>query len=91
MGELISAAAARNLTIVSGGSANVGISGYLIGGGHAALGPVYGMAADQALEFEIVTPSGECLTVNECQNRDLFWAVRGVSYLSVEHHMVHST
>lgn len=27
----------------------------------------------------MVTPGGELLTINEDQNRDLFWAMRGVS------------
>lgn len=69
----------RNLTIVSGGSGTVGVGGYLTGGGHGALSSTYGMAADQVLEMEIVTPGGDILTINECQNTDLFWAMRGVS------------
>jgi FAD/FMN-containing dehydrogenases len=35
------------------------------------------MGADNIIEAVIVTPSGEVLRVNECQNEDLFWAVRG--------------
>lgn len=57
------------------------LGGYLTGGGHGLLGPRYGMAADQVLEFEVVTPKGEIVTANECQNQDLFWALRGVSIL----------
>ncbi|KAH8600686.1 hypothetical protein B0O99DRAFT_589582 [Bisporella sp. PMI_857] len=67
----------RNLTIVSGGGGTVGVGGYLTGGGHAALSSTYGLGADQVLELEIVTPSGKILTINECQHKDLFWAVRG--------------
>ncbi|KAH8682868.1 hypothetical protein BGZ60DRAFT_479702 [Tricladium varicosporioides] len=67
----------RNLTIVSGGAATVGVGGYLTGGGHAALSHVYGMGADQVLEMEVVTPKGEILIANECQNSDIFWAMRG--------------
>jgi hypothetical protein len=40
------------------------------------------MAADNVLEMEVVSPGGEILTVNECQNQDLFWALRGVCVLS---------
>jgi hypothetical protein len=69
----------RNLTIVSGGAGTVGVGGYLTGGGHAALSSTYGMGADQVLEMEVVTPGGAILTINECQNTDLFWAMRGVS------------
>lgn len=76
--ELDEQAHLRNLTIVSGGAGTVGLGGYLTGGGHAALSSTYGMAADQVLEMQIVTPRGETLTINEFQDRDLFWAVRGV-------------
>jgi hypothetical protein len=69
----------RNLTIVGGGAGTVGVGGYLTGGGHSALSSTYGMAADQVLEMEIVSPGGEILTINECQSSDLFWAMRGVS------------
>jgi FAD/FMN-containing dehydrogenase len=68
----------RNLTIVGGGAGTVGIGGYLTGGGHSALSSTYGLAADQVLEMEIVTPGGDILTINECQHTDLFWAMRGV-------------
>jgi len=55
------------------------MGGYMTGGGHGALGPTYGMAADEVLEIDMVTPGGDIITANECQNRDLFWAMRGVS------------
>jgi hypothetical protein len=71
-------ASIRNLTIVSGGAGTVGLGGYLTGGGHSALSATYGLAADQVLEIEMVTPQGKILTVNECQHKSLFWAMRGV-------------
>jgi FAD/FMN-containing dehydrogenase len=74
-------ASLRNLTIVSGGAGTVGLGGYLTGGGHGALSLTYGLAADQVLEIEMVTPGGKILTVNECQHKSLFWAMRGVSNL----------
>jgi hypothetical protein len=76
-------ASLRNLTIVSGGAGTVGLGGYLTGGGHGALSLTYGLAADQVLEIEMVTPGGKILTVNECQHKDLFWAMRGVSILEI--------
>ena len=79
MMEIDYEASLRNLTIVSGGAGTVGLGGYLTGGGHGALSLTYGLAADQVLEIEMVTPGGEILTVNECQHKDLFWAMRGVS------------
>lgn len=77
--ELNEQAHLRNLTIVGGGAGTVGVGGFLTGGGHSALSSTFGLAADQVLEIELVTPAGEILTVNECQHTDLFWASRGVS------------
>ena len=85
MGALNSFANSKGLTILSGGQHGVGYGGYATGGGHSALGPTYGMAADQVLEMEIVSPGGDILTINECQNQDLFWAMRGVSNISCEY------
>jgi len=79
MGDLNSATNASGLSILSGGQHGVSYGGFASGAGHSALGPTYGMAADNILEMEIVSPSGHILTVNECQNQDLFWALRGVS------------
>ena len=80
MRELNEEAHSRNLTIVSGGAETVGVGGFLTGGGHSILSSTFGMAADQVLEMEVVTPGGEILTINECQNNDMFWAFRGVSF-----------
>lgn len=79
MAEANLAAHEQGLYILSGGSHTVSYGGYLTGGGHSAMSVVYGMAADSVLEMEIVSPGGEFLTVNECRNQDLFWAMRGVS------------
>src|SRR4051812_39004562 len=43
------------------------------------LSALHGLESDQVLELKVVTVSGKQLTVNECQNTDLFWALRGVS------------
>lgn len=53
---LYTAAAERNLTVVAGSSHTVGAAGgYLQGGGHSPLGTWKGMAADNVLQFEVVT------------------------------------
>ena len=73
----------KNLTILSGGAGSVGIGGFYAGGGHGAISPIFGLGADQILEIELVTPGGDFITANECQNEDIFWAIRGVSFISV--------
>ena len=32
---------------------------------------------DMKVEFKVVTPDGHYRIANECQNDDLFWALRG--------------
>ena len=78
-GDVDLAAAATNHCAVIGGATTINMGGYTTGGGHGLLGAQLGLAADNVLEMEMVTPQGEIITANECQNQDLFWAMRGVS------------
>ncbi|KAF2396170.1 FAD-binding domain-containing protein [Trichodelitschia bisporula] len=75
--EVNSKARERSLAVVAGASTTVGVGGYIAGGGHGPLSAKFGLAADNVLEIEAVTASGEIITANECQNQDLFWALRG--------------
>lgn len=64
--------------IVGGDCPTVGIAGgYSQGGGHSLLNSVYGMAADNVLEWEVVTADGQHLTATPKQNQDLYWALSG--------------
>jgi len=76
--ETYQATAAFGHTVVGGNGRTVALGGFLTGAGHSILAPHYGLATDLILEMELVSPTGEILTLNECQNTDLFWAVRGV-------------
>lgn len=68
----------NNVTLVGGYSSTVGVSGgWVQGGGHSILSPVYGLGIDRVLQYKIVTPDGQYRIVNECQSPDLFWALRG--------------
>lgn len=83
MRQLYHAATDRKLMIVGGDSATVSLGGYISGGGHSVLSPWLGMAADQVVEFEIVTADGKLLVANECSNPDIFWAARGVCTITL--------
>jgi FAD/FMN-containing dehydrogenase len=48
-----------------------------MGGGHGFFSNAYGLAIDNALEFELVLPTGALVTANPHRNPDLFWALRG--------------
>lgn len=66
-----------NSVIVTGANPDVGLIGWLTGGGHGTLSTTYGMGADNLLEATIVTPDGEVLIANPCKNSDIFFAIRG--------------
>ncbi|CAM2726255.1 unnamed protein product [Rotaria socialis] len=77
-GEVYAWLSTYNLIAIGGASITVGaIGGFLQGGGHGPLTRWKGMAADQVLEFDVVTADGQRRTVNACENKDLFWALRG--------------
>ncbi|ROW06836.1 hypothetical protein VMCG_04033 [Cytospora schulzeri] len=76
--EIYAACHAHNVTCIGGEGKTVGVTGgYIQGGGHSPMSSMYGLAADQALSFEVVTSNGRFVTANESQNTDLFWALRG--------------
>ena len=76
--EAYAAANERGLSVTGGECPTVGLAGgYTQGGGHSALASKYGLAADQALEWEVVTAQGEFLRATPSENSDLYWALGG--------------
>lgn len=76
--ELYEFADANNVTAIAGEGRTVGWGGgYIAGGGHSPLSSKYGMAADQIVSIDLVTPDGRFITANEEENSDLFWGLRG--------------
>ena len=64
--------------VVGSNNPSVGIAGgYTQGGGHGPLASKFGMAADQALEWEVVTATGEHLIAIPSQHANLYWALSG--------------
>ncbi|KAL9625125.1 MAG: hypothetical protein Q9160_000854 [Pyrenula sp. 1 TL-2023] len=77
--EAYAAAHAQGLRVLGGECPSVGIAGgYTQGGGHSALASRYrGLAADQALEWELIDGTGTYRIANRAQNSELFWALSG--------------
>ncbi|KAF2273025.1 FAD-binding domain-containing protein [Westerdykella ornata] len=76
--ELYKFANEKGVVAVGGEGQTVGImGGYIQGGGHSPLSSLFGMAADQVLSLEVVTPTGDFVTANATSEPDLFWALRG--------------
>ncbi|XXG95857.1 hypothetical protein Hte_002128 [Hypoxylon texense] len=66
------------LAVLGGSCATVGVAGgYSQGGGHGPLNSVFGMGADQVLEWEVVTAGGQHLVASPAKNPDLYWALTG--------------
>ncbi|KAI1100577.1 putative FAD-dependent isoamyl alcohol oxidase [Jackrogersella minutella] len=77
-GEAYEAAAKAGYRIVGGECASVSLAGgYTQGGGHSMLNSAYGTAADNVLEWEVVTANGEYLVATPNDNADLYWALSG--------------
>ncbi|KAI2615804.1 FAD-binding domain-containing protein [Hypomontagnella submonticulosa] len=77
-GDLYNFAHEHDSTFIGGYSSTVAASGgWVLGGGHSVLSPVYGLGADRVAQFKIVTPDGIVRVANQCQHQDLFWALRG--------------
>ncbi|KAL2130929.1 hypothetical protein VTI74DRAFT_5754 [Chaetomium olivicolor] len=76
--EAYDAAAEHGWRVTGGFCPTVGIvGGYVQGAGHGPLEGKYGLAADNTLEFEVVTGEGKHMIASPTQNSDLFWALNG--------------
>jgi FAD/FMN-containing dehydrogenase len=65
---------------VSGACTCVSIAGPALGGGHGFLQGQYGLLTDQIIGARVVLADGEIVTVNEKENADLFWALKGAGH-----------
>ncbi|KAI4160357.1 MAG: hypothetical protein LQ342_005768 [Letrouitia transgressa] len=66
------------LTVAGGSSETVRPGGgWITGGGHSPLSPVYGLGVDNVKQIKVVLPDGTYVTANGCQNPHLFFALRG--------------
>ncbi|CRK16457.1 hypothetical protein BN1723_010987 [Verticillium longisporum] len=76
--EILEAANAKGLSVVTGECATVGLAGgFTQGGGHSALSTQFGLAADQTLSFHVITADGRTVTASPKVNPDLYWALSG--------------
>jgi FAD/FMN-containing dehydrogenase len=75
--ELTAATSAHGLVGLLGSSPDVGVVGYVLGGGHSWLGRAYGLASNSVESIEVVTADGRLRRVDATHDSDLFWALRG--------------
>lgn len=64
--------------VAGGVCPTVAVGGLALGGGIGYFSSMYGLVIDNLLEITMVDASGTIVRVNEKQNPDLWWAMRGV-------------
>lgn len=68
-----------NVSVVGGRDGDVGVGGYLTGGGIAYYSPRFGFACDNICSMEVVLANGSIVTASKNQNEDLYLALKGGS------------
>lgn len=68
---------ARELTVIGGQHKDVGVSGYLLGGGMPAFPSLHGLGADQIKNVEIVLADATTVNANDKINSDLLQVLKG--------------
>lgn len=76
-GDVASVLHQHGLALSSGDTKSVGVGGLTLGGGIGWMVRKWGLALDSLVGAEVVTADGNILRINETENADLFWAIRG--------------
>ncbi len=75
--DVVEAAAPHGLAALHGSSPDVGVAGYVLGGGIGWYARKHGLATNSLVAVELVTADGTLVRVDATAHPDLFWAVRG--------------
>lgn len=75
--RVLEAAGAAGFAAVAGSAPNVGVVGYLTGGGIGPLARTCGVSADHVTAFELVTGDGTFRRATAALEPELFWALKG--------------
>src|SRR3954469_12060140 len=75
--DVTAAASEHGLAALAGSSPDVGVVGYMLGGGLSWMARRHGLAANSVTAIELVTADGRLVRTDPHMHRDLFWALRG--------------
>lgn len=65
--------------VTGGRDGNVGVGGFLTGGGNSYYAGLYGLGCDNIANFEFVLADGDIINANEASHSDLWTALKGGS------------
>ncbi|KAF2120044.1 hypothetical protein BDV96DRAFT_641904 [Lophiotrema nucula] len=68
-----------NVCVTGGRDGNVGIGGFLTGGGNSYYAGLYGFACDNVANFEVVLANGDVVNANATSHSHLWTALKGGS------------
>ncbi|KAJ7142101.1 hypothetical protein C8R43DRAFT_581140 [Mycena crocata] len=74
--HVYSALTPYNLTTVGGRATDVGVSGFLLGGGISGLSHAHGFGSSNIVNYQIVLADGTINDVNQNSMPDLYWALK---------------
>ncbi|MFI1721363.1 FAD-binding oxidoreductase [Streptomyces sp. NPDC020489] len=75
--EVVDAAARYGLAPLNGSAPDVGVVGYVLGGGLGLLARQFGYAADHVTSLQVVTADARVRHVTADSEPELFWGLRG--------------
>ena len=64
---------------VGGADLSVGVGGWVLGGGHSPFSSMAGLGVDSVVSFDVALANGTIITASNCENQEIFWALRGAS------------
>jgi FAD/FMN-containing dehydrogenase len=77
LGHLDTAGFAHGLATTTGIVSHTGVGGFTLGGGMGRTDRKFGLAIDNLLAAELVCADGRIRRLNDDENTELFWAIRG--------------
>ena len=77
LADLDRATQEHGLAVPAGIVSRTGVAGLTLGGGFGYLARKFGLTIDNLISADIVTAGGELVHVNEAENADLLWGLRG--------------
>jgi hypothetical protein len=67
----------KDLMVIGGRIADVGVGGLTLGGGLSFFSNIHGFACDNVASYEVVIASGDIVVASPENNADLYWGLRG--------------